>query len=174
MKIEIIKDNKREEVAANDITIDGVSAKQLTSRLLAAEKKTKELEKEVKQKQDEIKKYWKILYGSFSKEKDINSNVIDSLIDTNKKLELFLNECNVSTPNKTLKSMIEKLEEIIAIRNNKTYMAVSLNVDGYITNLTKVDGILELQPFPVDILRGYYKYVNGQLILDERKKLEWR
>ena len=53
-------------------------------------------------------------------------------------------------------------------------MAVSLNIDGYITNLTKVDGILESQPFPVDILRGYYKYVNGQLILDERKKLEWR
>ena len=71
----------------SDILIDGVSAKQLTSPL-GGRKKVKDLEKETKQKQDELKKYWKNLYGSFSKEKDINSNIIDSLNNVNKKTPL--------------------------------------------------------------------------------------
>lgn len=90
-------------------------------------------------------------------------------------LEKFLNECNVEVSSKTLYSMIRGLDKIIAIRKGKSYIGVTLNSNGYVQKINKIDTIVAEQELPTDILRGYYKIEDGKLILDEqmREKL-WR
>ncbi len=98
------------------------------------------------------------------------------IIDTiNEKLYTFLDSCGVVVNDRTTANMLSLLENVIAIKKNKSYTGVTFSDDGVITNLNKIDGIVVTEDFPSDILRGYYKYDNGKIKIDEilRQKL-WR
>lgn len=93
------------------------------------------------------------------------------------RLELFLQNCGVSYESRSLIDLVNKLDEVIAVRENKKYISLETNKEGYVTGFGDLDGILDVtdgKELPDDLLRGYYKYENGDLVLDERKKLEWR
>ena len=109
-----------------------------------------------------------LLIGDYIEDIDKISN---ELID-------FLEDCNISLSikdkSKSFKYLVSRLNEIIAIRKDRKYYAVQLDENGYIISLSNVDGILQEQELPEDILRGYYIYEDGKFVLDERKKLEWR
>ena len=88
-----------------------------------------------------------------------------------KKLYDYLDSCNVTPTRKALGPLIKDLEKIIAIRKNKKYIGID-TVDGIIVGYADVDGIVEYQELPEDVLRGYYRYENGKIILDEKLRLK--
>jgi hypothetical protein len=93
------------------------------------------------------------------------------------RLELFLQNCGVKYESNSLIDLVNKLDEVIAVRENKKYVSLETDNKGYVTSYGRLDGVLEAsdsEELPQDLLRGYYKYENNKLVLDERKKLEWR
>ncbi len=58
---------------------------------------------------------------------------------------------------------------------NHPYDLLQINGEGYITSQTEISGhiINRLDEYPTDLLYGYYKLVDGKLIVDEDKKLEY-
>lgn len=87
----------------------------------------------------------------------------------------FLNDCGIELTSKTFNSAIRKLQEVIAIRKEKSYIGLTLNDLGYVRKFNEIDTIIEKQNLPEDILRGYYKIENGKIVLDERMKEKlWR
>ncbi len=106
-------------------------------------------------------------------------NTVDVLIremdDVADRLYRFLLSCGVKPETKTLYGMIRDLDKIVAIRKDKSYIGVTTDSDGIINKVAEIDGILQKQELPADILRGYYRYENGNYVLDEalRQKI-WR
>jgi|LGOV01.1.fsa_nt_gb hypothetical protein len=93
----------------------------------------------------------------------------------NKALTAFLISKGYITPNVDLKALIEDLEELLVIIPNHPYDLLQINGEGYITSQTEISGhiINRLDEYPTDLLYGYYKLVDGELIVDEDKKLEY-
>jgi len=91
-------------------------------------------------------------------------------------LDLFLNKfydylisCGVQPKNKKLKTLIDCLDEVIAMKENKTYYGVDIDNDNIVKNIFVVQGIVEnCSKLPSDILRGYYYYKKGKIVLDEK------
>lgn len=91
--------------------------------------------------------------------------IIDELID---KLYLFLLECDVKPKDKKLSTLVKSLDSIIAMKKDKTYYGVKFDENKVINNILEVDGIvLNSNDLPLDLLRGYYKYEKGKIVLDE-------
>lgn len=60
-----------------------------------------------------------------------------------------------------------------AIENNVPYMGVIVE-NGYVKDIVPVNDFMKTIEVPEDLKRGYYKYENGKLIVDEaRKALLW-
>ena len=97
--------------------------------------------------------------------------LLDELIE---KLYAFLLSCGVVPKNKKLETLINSLDQIIAIKNKKTYYGIDFDENNVIKQISFIKGIVENKgELPSDILRGYYCYNNGKIILNEnlRKKL---
>ena len=92
------------------------------------------------------------------------------------KLINFLEQCNVKIPKlqkeQSFYSLLNKLDRVVAIRKDKTYYGVETDSSGYIKKIIDIDGIIEKMDIPSDINKGYYRYENGNFILDERMKEE--
>jgi len=84
-----------------------------------------------------------------------------------KELYDFLVSCNVQPSSKKLEELIRQLDNIVAIRNGKEYIGVE-TVDGIVVGYSNIDGIIPRQTLPEDVLRGYYRYDNGKITLDEK------
>jgi len=107
-------------------------------------------------------------------EKDIETIYLEDLDYINLRLAEFLEDCGVDVKNKSLYSMINRLDDVVAVKDNKKYYSIQVDENNYITSVNKMDGIIEQQELPEDILRGYYVYQDGSFKIDEKKKLEWR
>ena len=83
------------------------------------------------------------------------------------KLHDFLVSCGVHPQTRKLEELINHLERIIAIRVGKQYIGVE-TVDDIVVGVANINGIIERQELPDDILRGYYVYRDGKIILDEK------
>lgn len=61
-----------------------------------------------------------------------------------------------------------------AIENGVPYMGVVINEQGYVKDVIPVNDFMKTVEVPQDLNRGYYKYENGKLVIDEaRKALLW-
>lgn len=105
----------------------------------------------------------------------LEQEISDELELMKNKIESFLKDCNIEVTSKTFWSMLKKLDEVIAVRKDKSYIGVTLNDRGYVTTINSIDTIIDEQELPMDILRGYYKIENGKLVVDELMKDKlWR
>ena len=87
-------------------------------------------------------------------------------------LAKYLQSCGIDLTSKTLFADIKRLNDVIAIKKSKQNLDMNVNDTGYITNILDIKEIVEKQQVPVDVLRGYYKYENGKIVLDERRRQE--
>jgi antitoxin component YwqK of YwqJK toxin-antitoxin module len=102
----------------------------------------------------------------------VETNILlDELLD---KLYDFLLSCDVTPKNKKLETLINSLNDIIAMKKNKLFYGVSLDKNNIVKQVYDINGLVENKgQLPDDILRGYYYYENGKILLDEnlRRKL---
>ena len=98
---------------------------------------------------------------------NIIAEELEEVID---KFVSYLESCNVSVDSKTFNNCLRRLDDVVAMRKDKKYLGVSVNENGYITDIVSVDGIIEKQVTPSDLLRGYYKYEKGKFLLDVKMR----
>lgn len=86
----------------------------------------------------------------------------------------ILNEHGIPYADTKISTLLKSFKQLRTIKPNRRYVAVELNELGYIKNLIETDIIADPMPIPEDILRGYYKVVDGQIIVDTaRKSILW-
>jgi len=98
---------------------------------------------------------------------DLLELILGDIKDDVQKLNDFLIACNITPKKKSLKELIKDLDKIIAIKKGEKYIGIE-TVDGVVCNIANIDGIVKKQDLPADILRGYYLYKDGKIILDEK------
>lgn len=97
------------------------------------------------------------------------AEVLDELDVFLEKFYEYLISCGVQPKNKKLKTLITCLDELIAMKEDKTYYGVDVDSNNIIKNIFVVQGIVENNiKLPNDILRGYYHYEKGKIVLDEK------
>lgn len=98
--------------------------------------------------------------------------IINKLDDAIETLYTFLTSCNIKPKNKKLSTLVNHLNDVVAIRKNKKYVGVELD-GNVIKSVYPVQGIFEDNDIPNDITRGYYYYNCGAYYLDKdlQKKL---
>ena len=165
------------------------------------QKRTKKFSTTIKKyNTDKIEKnnlYYLNTKGGFSKldELDVKVNGIkfktyldlySDLQETKRKDDLYLNTQNKAltafliskgliTPNIDLDALIGDLEELLVIVPKEEYDLLQVDANGYITSQTSINGHIIDRPlsYPSDLLYGYYKLVDGKLVVDEEKKNEY-
>ena len=108
----------------------------------------------------------------------MNFEYIDELVEKVENirgvLKDILDDHNIPYMDTKLSTLLESFKQLRTIKPNRRYIAVELNELGYIKNLIETDIIADPMPIPEDILRGYYKVVDGKIVLDEaRKSILW-
>lgn len=93
------------------------------------------------------------------------------LNNSNIALTEFLIRSGYNTPNVKQSALIEDLEELLVIVDEKPYDLLQVDGNGYIIKKEQVNGhIIDRQEYPDDLLFGYYKLVDGDLVVDEEMK----
>jgi hypothetical protein len=97
-----------------------------------------------------------------------------ALIDElSEKLYEFLLSCDVSPKNKKLSTLIDSLEKVTAIKKEKDYYGVNFDENNVIKSVSLIKGIVENKSeLPSDVLRGYYRYEQGEIYLDEKLQMK--
>ena len=93
------------------------------------------------------------------------------------RIKKFLKDCNVDYNSETLMDLVNNLDKVIAVKEDKNYISLETNEKGYVTSFNKLDGIIDINKYgnlPDDLLKGYWKYEKGELKLDKKRKVEWR
>ena|SRR5690554_6870381 len=97
------------------------------------------------------------------------NQMIKDLDNYSEQLYQFLCECYIKPKDKKLSTLLSHLDEIVAIKRNRKYYGVTTK-NGIITAINKIDGIVEQKELPKDLLRGYYRYNDGKVEVDEKLK----
>lgn len=97
----------------------------------------------------------------------MHDTMIDELEAISSKLSRFLESCGVKPKDRTIHNQLEQLDEVIALRSGRSYIGLQTQPDGVITGFVAVNGIVEEQALPPDLLRGYWRYRDGKIELDE-------
>lgn len=90
-----------------------------------------------------------------------------------KALHEYLLSCGVIPKDGKLSTLIAEVDNIKAIKPGIEYIHLKVNKNGYITQFEDFGDVIEKIQVPADITRGYYKVVDGKLVVDElmRRKL---
>lgn len=93
---------------------------------------------------------------------------IDIALD---KLNVFLDSNGYKLESIEIDNAIDELENVLTISPYKQYDLFLFNDRGYIKNALVIDGkIAEHVSLPVDIDKGYYKFVDGKIVLDKEEQ----
>lgn len=94
--------------------------------------------------------------------------------DMKQKIKEFVETHGGVYDGKDIETSIKSLYTTKAMENGVPYMGVIINEQGYIVDIVEVDEFMKSVDRPIDIARGYYKLVNGKLVIDEaRRALLW-
>jgi hypothetical protein len=86
----------------------------------------------------------------------------------------FLKDCGYASPDATPEQIVEQLLRLPVLKPYKTYLGIQTNEEGYVTSYSRIDTFMEERALPEDLLRGYYKIVDGKPVLDEeRRRVLW-
>lgn len=87
----------------------------------------------------------------------------------------FLVSCGLNPKDKKLSTLTEMLKEVKALKPKITYVAYSIDENGYIDKAVNMKTFTQVDAMPVDILRGYYRVdEKGNLVIDHaRKSVLW-
>jgi hypothetical protein len=92
----------------------------------------------------------------------------------NQALTEFLISKGLITPNVDLNALIGDLSKLLVVVPSKSYDLLQKDSNGYIVSKTEINGSIIDRPieYPVDLLHGYTREINGKFIDDEVKKNE--
>lgn len=92
----------------------------------------------------------------------------------NQALTTFLLERGYITPNVDLNALIGDLDKLLVIIPNKEYDLLQKDGNGFIISKDEINGSIITRPseYPIDLLHGYTREINGKFIDDEVKKNE--
>lgn len=97
---------------------------------------------------------------------------VEDLIVT---LTKFLQERGVSVSSTKIADLLAALERLQTVDQNKTYISVQLDKNGYVKLYNKMDALLQNQDIPDDLIRGYYKIKKNKPFLDKKRQEQlWR
>lgn len=89
----------------------------------------------------------------------------------------IVREYGYTVPNDiTMSSLLDILETVQFVDNSKKEnYGVVVDDIGYITEIVKIDGVIQLknqpnQEIPEDVFRGYYTIKDKKIVLDEERK----
>ena len=103
------------------------------------------------------------LQNKYSDYKKATGHSISALIST-------LKSKGYNTPNVELNALIQDINNLVIIEPDKQYDILHCNADGYVVSssvLISNDIVVESKDKPDDFDKGYYKYINGEWVLDE-------
>jgi len=75
----------------------------------------------------------------------------------------------------TFDALLEELAGVYILHPNQRHQLFKLDKSGYIVDSVRFHTqhvVQNPKNVPGDVLRGYYKLVNGQIVLDEKRKEE--
>lgn len=95
----------------------------------------------------------------------------------------FIESHGVAVNGKNFQTILNALKKLqlkqegknyLILDENKEYVSVETDKNGYILLYNNMDTIAEKNKIPQDINRGYYKIKNNKIVLDEkRKRMLW-
>jgi hypothetical protein len=85
-------------------------------------------------------------------------------------LHEFLVQNGIYVKSTKLSDLVEAVKKLKVIHPRKKYFAAEIDKKGYVKAYNKVDALVEAQPVPKDLLRGYYQIEKGKITLDEEKR----
>lgn len=94
-------------------------------------------------------------------------------------LKEYLSEQGIDAYKKSLYEITSRLRHHVISSNKEELVHISVDDDGYITNVTRMrsNDVLTRDSvvIPEDVEKGVYRLINGQIIKDESKEAElWR
>lgn len=104
----------------------------------------------------------------------LQDKIVKDIDELAANLQKFLIEGGVKPEDSKLTSLVKAFERLLVIAPQKEYHHFITNKDGFIIDVETFGAVIEKDgELPPDIFRGYYKIVEGKLVLDEaqRRKL---
>lgn len=96
--------------------------------------------------------------------------VVDQFVE---ELVQFLIDNGVEVKSQKLKDIKALLGEIVILNDNKEYVSVKLDKNGYVKGYNIMDTIVENVDLPEDLDKGYYKLnKNNKPVLDKKRRKE--
>lgn len=102
---------------------------------------------------------------------DITREVLEDIVGMVGDLNSFLESCGVPAPDRsTLLNTIERVKQLKVKLNTKDYVGFLVDSNGYIIKVFDLADFEESSKVPDNVDAGYYKYVDGEFVIDYERK----
>lgn len=85
-------------------------------------------------------------------------------------LQKFLISSGVTPKSSKITDLIDAIKDLKVMYENKSYLGLIFDENKYIIRVVGIGDFIARENVPSDIAEGYYKLINGKLVLDEQRK----
>jgi hypothetical protein len=86
------------------------------------------------------------------------------------KLRNFLTLNGIDSSQMNLSELITSITNLKTKLNDRKYVALLFDQNGYVVETLPMDEFVELSKVPYDSAYGYYKFENNEFVLDEERQ----